>query len=358
MKHNSGDLEQTSNSGIDKQRNDIFYPSYYFKQIHKEERFFKRFFFNIIKGFLIFFCQVVLSPRIGKVGHLSPSEVEDVYNREAKRYDFIHHMTTCGQDLAWRRKAGFFVANYVLNQKKGVKVRLLDLCTGTGLCLLEIDKVFKSWGIEVNILQAIGLDYCQEMLKVAEKNLVNISHMSLKLVRGDATALVKTKKGFIKFEENSFDIVTQVFGIGGIDNPQAALSEVLHVLKTGGQFYLVDMHKPIADLPGEWFCFYKWLHLPLFEERVYQEITLPLVLRRKWAWRDTTDLYYLIRLITVCNQAGKHYGFRVVNFFPEAQRWWFALPIMPVANIIVEKIEISKDEFQKRNNILVLANSA
>jgi hypothetical protein len=85
---------------------------------------------------------------------------------------------------------------------------------------------------------------------------------------------------------------------------------------------------------------------------VYEDSTLPVVLNRLWGWRDTTLCFYLLPLATYCDDAGKYWGFEVKTFEQESQRWWFALPLMPVAKIVVEKVEISKEVAKKREEIL------
>jgi hypothetical protein len=45
-------------------------------------------------------------------------------------------------------------------------------------------------------------------------------------------------------------------------------------------------------------------------------------------------------------------GLEVKYFEQESQRWWFSLPLMPTAKIVVEKVEISEDVAKKRETIL------
>ncbi len=329
-----------------------YFPEYFFISKLTKGGLIKEEAFKIVNFFFKLLIKLSLNLRKEQVGDLDKGEVEQVYKREAKQYDVSHHLTTRGQDLIWRRQAGFFVLNYFLNNFHSNPIKLLDLCTGTGLTVKEICRVLEMWRRQEWQLEMFGLDYCQDMLKIAEGNTFS-NNFRVNMVRGDATSLVFAKEGFATFKPDSIDLVTQVFGIGGIDKPLDVFREVLKVLKVGGQYYVSDMHKPIKGLSGEWFMFGKWLQMPYFEERAYSDVTVPLILERKWAWRDTTELFYFIRLVTVRNnEDGACYGFRVMNFEMIPQRWWFSLPVMPVARIIVEKEEISREELERRNNFL------
>jgi len=296
----------------------------------------KQIWFFIVRMFLTALVKIFLKPRKSS-GNLDIQEVDRVYTKEAATYDKKHHITTRGMDLVWRRMAGWFIS--VIGRNNTKTLRVLDLCTGTGLTIKEITSVLKEWGIEAEI---IGLDCNEKMLDIAKRNLGTSNN--IKLVRGDAVNMKNISSG-------SIDVVTQVFGIGGISEPTRVFQEVLRVLSPGGSFFMVDIHKPIPEQPGEWPFFLKWLRFPIFESVVYEESTLPLVLKRLWGWRDPTLCFYLLPLTVYRDDNGRYFGFNVNNFIQDSQRWWFALPIMPTAQIIVEKVEISEQEARERKLI-------
>jgi ubiquinone/menaquinone biosynthesis C-methylase UbiE len=329
---------------IERYRDTVF-PNYLFSQRKSSYTLLSKLGFFFFKPALSWVIKTVLRPRKEKPGSLNQAEVERVYQKEAKTYDLKHHMTTRGMDLFWRRWAGQVLVNYVNNiQSEDIKV--IDLCTGTGLTSVEIVKVCQEWNCQYSLY---GVDYCTEMLKIAKsRNLP--SHVQF--VRGDATNLCDNREpGFKNFAKNSIDFVSQVFGIGGIDRPLSNFKEILKVLKINGQYAMIDMHVPIESLPGEWPFLFKWWRMPILEKRVYQEVTIPLALKTLWAWRDTTWLFYVLRLITLFDQ-GKYYGFKVQSFNFMTERWWLALPIMPIAKIVVEKQEINQEEAKMRQYIL------
>jgi ubiquinone/menaquinone biosynthesis C-methylase UbiE len=294
------------------------------------------------------FIRLALRPRREETGSLDPAEVDRVYNREAADYDWKHHLTTRGQDTNWRRMAGWLVVS-----APEPCPAVLDLCTGTGLTILEMRRVLREHGCQAEIT---GLDYNEAMLRRARARFAGTidDGPRVTLVRGDATALLNpTSSDFATFDAATFDVVTQVFGIGGINDPLAVFESVLSVLRERGRFLLIDMHRPIPNLSGEWFLFGTWLKTPRLEAYSYRHTTLPLVLARLWGWRDTTLDFYLAPLVChICD--GIHYGFRVLWKAFEAERWWLALPLMPTCRIVLEKIRIDPAEYERRQRILSL----
>ena len=118
--------------------------------------------FTLVLWLSVLSVKIFLRPRNGQVGNLDLQEVDRVYDKEAKHYDWKHHMTTRGQDKTWRRQAGWFLANLARIASK--RLRVLDLCTGTGLTIEETLVVFNEFTLPVSL---VGLDYNEKMLQVA-----------------------------------------------------------------------------------------------------------------------------------------------------------------------------------------------
>lgn len=347
-------LYQLADKGIDIEELRHYFPTYICQDEKWNIGYLTYYWFKITQFFIQSGIKLVLRPRQGDVGSLSQSEVDDVYSREAATYDLKHHLTTHGMDTAWRRWASWCVA--ILNgQTKPLKI--LDLCTGTGLTPVEMAPLLAAWGIEAEIT---GLDYNRGMLDRACERELNLPPVSFAALQGDATRLNEDKlpkEGALKgFPPNTFDAITQMFGIGGISSPLAVFESVLSVLKPGGMYFLIDMHRPIRFQPGEWTFFLKWFRFPLFEAMTYNETTIPLALARLWAWRDPTLDFYLLPLV-ISWENDKYWGYEVISREVESQRWWLNLPVMPVARMAVKKVEISAEEAAKRGKILKFALS-
>lgn len=349
----SFDYEQLKKNGVVRDDLKKYFPEYILNPKPIDHSIFSIIFLKIIQTVLIFFTWALLRPRGGKVGKLNKEEVDYVYTKEARVYNLKHHITTRGMDLVWRRACGWFLST--LTDKE--KLNILDLCTGTGLTTQELGFILEEFNIKANI---VAVDYNKEMLKIAEKiNTEKFNNVSISFKRGDATNLVDKNfknNDFIHFQLNFFDVVIQMFGLGGVDNPLKEFEEVLKVLQDKGFFFIVDMHKPIPHFPGEWPLFFvKWLRFPKFESFIYETTTMPLILNRLWGWRDTTILFYLISLVTY-QEGNKYWGFKKTYFYQEAQRWWFSLPLMSIAKLKVQKIELTKEEAEKRMIILKSSN--
>lgn len=310
---------------------------------------------KLVQTFFRFMLRICLRPRKGPVGELSPDEVEQVYNREASSYDRKHHATTYGMDTTWRRAAGFHILS-LCRSRSPEAVHVLDLCTGTGLVLKEIMPILSHWAAQCRI---IGLDYNERMLSIARSRQYEAEGIDYEFVRGNALELVHPGNGdgngSTRFAPGSFDVVTQVLGIGGIADAVGVFRNVIQVLRQGGKYFLMDMHRPIAALPGEWPTVLRWCRFPWLETVTYDHTTIPLALNRLWGWRDTTLDFYLLPLVTWRDSEDKSWGFQINAFEVESHRWWLGLPIMPVAKLIVEKVAISDSEATRRERILAFS---
>ena len=347
-------IEKLGNAGISEKYLRYFFPTFLLEKKEVECSYLEKCVISLYQYFVVGVVNIFLKPRKEKSGHLDMKEVEQVYNREAFTYDFKHHLTTCGQDMIWRRLAGW-IGSLIFNERRKA-IKVLDLCTGTGLCVQEMVKVLEQWGAEGTI---IGLDYNNLMLSVARKRKFDTSGIEVRFVRGDAMNFAELKNEtdseFFSSGHNSFDLVTQIFGIGGISHPLKTFREVLKVLKPNGRFLLADVHEPIKGLPGELFGIYKFWQMPKMEAYVYFKTIIPLILNRLWAWRDTTLDFYLLPLVSY-EESGKYWSYNVLYFEVIPERWWLSLPIMSVGRMLAQKVEISEDEARKRECLLTVLN--
>jgi len=115
---------------------------------------------------------------------------------------------------------------------------------------------------------------------------------------------------------------------------------------------VVDMHRPIPDLASTWPPFHRrtW---PAIEQATWEEVTVPLVLQKLWAWRDPTLLLHAIPFVTNFGDSSGHYhGFRLLSRQMRTEPWWFGLPVMSTAKIVAQKTRITLDEARLRNETL------
>jgi demethylmenaquinone methyltransferase/2-methoxy-6-polyprenyl-1,4-benzoquinol methylase len=156
-------------------------------------------------------------------GKSKKEQVAEMFNRIAGRYDTMNRVLSARTDIGWRKKA--------INRLKKDKPKIiLDIATGTAdmaimACkLLNPDKVF-------------GIDISEQMLEAGRKK-VDKEHLEgiIELQGGDSET--------INFAENTFDAVMAAFGVRNFENLEKGLSEMLRVLRPGGQLVILEFSKP------------------------------------------------------------------------------------------------------------------
>jgi demethylmenaquinone methyltransferase / 2-methoxy-6-polyprenyl-1,4-benzoquinol methylase len=150
-------------------------------------------------------------------------QVADMFDRIAGRYDAMNRLLSARTDIGWRKTA-------ILKLRKDQPRMVLDMATGTADMAIMACKLLKPEKV-------IGLDISQQMLeegrkKVEKEQLVD----KIELLTGDSEA--------INFSENTFDAVMAAFGVRNFENLEKGLSEMLRVVKPGGQIVILEFSKP------------------------------------------------------------------------------------------------------------------
>jgi len=127
--------------------------------------------------------------------------------------------------------------------RKGMRV--LDVCTGPGMLASSA---------AVRGADAIGLDFSEEAINIARRNVPGADFQ-----QGDAQSL--------PFDDNSFDAVVCGFGIIHVPSPEAALKEMIRVLRTGGSMAISVWDVP--DPSNGFGIFYE-------AAKLYGDMTVPL----------------------------------------------------------------------------------
>ncbi|MFM8806633.1 MAG: bifunctional demethylmenaquinone methyltransferase/2-methoxy-6-polyprenyl-1,4-benzoquinol methylase UbiE [Sphingomonadales bacterium] len=150
-------------------------------------------------------------------------QVADMFDRIAKRYDLMNRFLSARIDLYWRKKA-------IAQLKQSAPKKLLDVATGTADLSLLAYRMLKPD-------QIIGIDISEGMLQIGrEKIRQRQLDEQIRLLYGDAET--------INAPDRSFDAVMVAFGVRNFENLQAGLSEMLRVLKPGGQLVVVEFATP------------------------------------------------------------------------------------------------------------------
>lgn len=169
--------------------------------------------------------------------------VESTFSGIAPRYDLANHLLSFGFDFIWRRR---LVRMAVVNEPKAV----LDLATGSGDVAFALQAKLSA---ETKI---IGVDFCQPMLDQATRKAMDRGlPANLEFLRGDCLDL--------SFDNASFDVITIAFGLRNLEDRGRGLSEMLRVLRPGGQLLVLEFSQPSLWL-RPFYYFYLKAILPIF----------------------------------------------------------------------------------------------
>lgn len=163
------------------------------------------------------------------------SYVRKMFDEISGRYDFLNHTLSCFQDILWRRSC----CRELKRMRPGK--RLLDLCGGTGDFAVTYEKFNGRQDV------AILGDFSFGMLKGAA---------------GKKTSAVPVQLDAMKmpFQDKTFDVVLNGFGMRNVPNVEVALKESARVLDDGGYLQILEFFAPRNDFNK---FFYKIL-APLF----------------------------------------------------------------------------------------------
>ena len=155
-----------------------------------------------------------------------PAQIEAMFSRIAKRYDFMNLLMTAGLDRRWRRLAA-------LETRLADGERALDGCCGTGDLSLEIARRFPRSLVT-------GLDFSAAMLERARAKAAARSGdaAAVDFVVGDLTAL--------PFEDDRFAAVTVAYGVRNVPELGRAFAEMVRVTRPGGRVICLEITTPPA----------------------------------------------------------------------------------------------------------------
>ena len=148
--------------------------------------------------------------------------VRSLFDSIARRYDMLNHLLSGGIDMYWRKKA--------IDALRGVPPgRILDVATGTA------DLAIAAAALAPR--EVVGVDIAEEMLSVGRRKIAARGLSPLVSLRmGEAESL--------PFAGSSFDAAIVAFGVRNFENLEAALGEMLRVLRPGGKLVVLEFSRP------------------------------------------------------------------------------------------------------------------
>lgn len=161
------------------------------------------------------------------------TEVEDMFDNIAPKYDLLNHVLSIKIDVLWRN-------TLVKWMNKDAPKLVLDVATGTGDLAIAVQK---GTGAEV-----VGLDLSQQMLNVGIDKIKKINlDQKISMQKGDAENL--------PFEDNKFDAVSVAFGVRNFENLEKGLAELRRVVKENSSVYILEFSK-VEGFLAPFYMFY------------------------------------------------------------------------------------------------------
>jgi demethylmenaquinone methyltransferase / 2-methoxy-6-polyprenyl-1,4-benzoquinol methylase len=161
-----------------------------------------------------------MANRYYQEGEKRADGVQDLFAAVAPRYDLINDLQSFGMHRLWKRRLV-----RLAEVKPGEAA--LDLCCGTG----DIAFALAREGAQVS-----GVDFSAAMLEVARRRLTTASGGRVTFEQGDALSL--------RFEANSFELVTISYGLRNLRDIDAGLREIARVTRPGGRLMILDFAFP------------------------------------------------------------------------------------------------------------------
>jgi demethylmenaquinone methyltransferase/2-methoxy-6-polyprenyl-1,4-benzoquinol methylase len=150
------------------------------------------------------------------------SKIASIFNRIAPHYDFLNHLLSFNIDKRWRKKA---LKNHVTVKTE----RALDIACGTGDFSIQLHKQ--------GAQHIMGVDISEGMIKVGQKKIAQKGlNQAITLTTGDCAQL--------KFEDNTFDVITVAFGVRNFEQRAQSLQEMYRVLKPEGKVIILEFSTP------------------------------------------------------------------------------------------------------------------
>jgi demethylmenaquinone methyltransferase/2-methoxy-6-polyprenyl-1,4-benzoquinol methylase len=155
--------------------------------------------------------------------------VQQMFDQIAPRYDLLNSVLSANvSQLWWHRTAHTFRS--ILSDPNAC---IVDLCCGTGSLTLELAKLRPTGATPI-----LALDFSHNMLVLGARRF----HAHAVAVEADAMQL--------PLADSSVDLITTAFGFRNLPNYDAALREMLRVLRPGATFAILEANEPRGALSG------------------------------------------------------------------------------------------------------------
>jgi|SRR5690625_126703 len=169
--------------------------------------------------------------------------VHHVFEKIYDHYDSMNSIISFKRHIAWRK-------DVMKRMKVEKNSHALDVCTGTGDWAISLAHEVGKDG------QVIGIDFSENMLKVAKDKQNDLNLNQLQFIHGNAMEL--------PFPDNTFDYVTIGFGLRNVPDYKKVISEMYRVVKPGGKVVCLETSQPTMIGFRQIYFFYFRYIMPLF----------------------------------------------------------------------------------------------
>jgi demethylmenaquinone methyltransferase/2-methoxy-6-polyprenyl-1,4-benzoquinol methylase len=184
-------------------------------------------------------------------------QVAQMFDNISHRYDFLNDLLSFGIQKGWRKKCVKMLA-----EKKPQTI--LDVATGTGDFALEC--------VKLQPKKITGIDISEGMMKIGRE----------KIAKKDLTSLITLENGSAEnaaYPDNTFDAITIGYGVRNFADLEKGLTNLLRVLKPGGQIVILEFSYPTNPIVRALYTFYFSYVTPLIgrifskDKRAYSYLT-------------------------------------------------------------------------------------
>lgn len=158
------------------------------------------------------------------------SQVKNMFDNIAGRYDFLNHFLSVGLDFYWRKKALKLTG---LNSDS----ILLDVACGTGDVAIQAKKM--------GVQKIYGADFSHNMLSLFDKK--------SNWIDGHLVQMVAEK---IPFKNDSVTNITVAFGVRNFYDIQEGFNSFYRILKPGGKTTIIEFRMPSNKIIRSIYSFY------------------------------------------------------------------------------------------------------
>jgi demethylmenaquinone methyltransferase / 2-methoxy-6-polyprenyl-1,4-benzoquinol methylase len=169
------------------------------------------------------------------------TQVRQMFDGISPQYDLMNRIISGGIDIKWRKNV---VSMLIEKQPE----KILDVATGTGDLAIAL--------LQTKATEIIGIDISEGMLDIGKQKVRNNQwDQKIKMQIGDSEN--------IDYPDDYFDAATVAFGVRNFENLDKGLSEILRVLRPGGDLIILETAVPNNYLLRQFYHLYTQFIMPV-----------------------------------------------------------------------------------------------